>query len=599
MNREQRLKGLTSLLSFAAIVAAAAPLFFSSSAFADFPRADVAPPTAPTITTGWGASPFAQLPELEAPGALLYSIGSPTPEEQLYLEYINRARANPRAEGIRLAITTDAHVLSSYQYFGVNLVLFQAQLAVLPSLPPLSMNATLTTVARAHTQDMYTNHYQGHNGTDGSTPGSRIIGSGYTGNAGYSYGESVYSYAFSVFYGHAGFEVDWGGSPATGGMQFPPGHRENTHGAFRDIGIGVVLGSNQGVGPQLVTQDFGMRSDSKPLITGVVYQDRNANGFYDLGEGMGGVTVTVTGSSYYAVSASSGGYSVPVPANGTYAVTFSGAQVPSAQRTAVVTGGNNVKLDYLPTPTTARGDFNGDGNPDYLLFHSAARVTAIWNLRGSSLLGSVYGPPLPAGWAIACVADMNLDRKPDYILFNATTRRTAIWYLNNAALASTAYGPTLPVGWTLVAAADMNHDTHPDFVLFNPTTRQTATWYLNNATYLGGLSGQVLPPNWTLTDVLDFNGDGKPDLLIANSATRQTALWYLNGMTYTGGAFSPTLPPGWALMGAADFNSDGKPDFVLQHTITRQTAFWYLHGTILSGSTFAPTVPVGYSLASP
>ena len=37
----------------------------------------------------------------------LYSFGQPTDEDQLYLELINRARANPTAEGLRLATSTD------------------------------------------------------------------------------------------------------------------------------------------------------------------------------------------------------------------------------------------------------------------------------------------------------------------------------------------------------------------------------------------------------------------------------------------------------------------------------------------------------------
>lgn len=79
----------------------------------------VAPPRAPEIVAvgasslpGSGVGSAATAPQL-------YSIGSPTKEEQLYLELINRARANPAAEGIRLAGTTEADVLSSYTYFGV------------------------------------------------------------------------------------------------------------------------------------------------------------------------------------------------------------------------------------------------------------------------------------------------------------------------------------------------------------------------------------------------------------------------------------------------------------------------------------------------
>jgi hypothetical protein len=48
-------------------------------------------------------------------------------------------------------------------------------------------------------------------------------------------------------------------------------------------------------------------------------------------------------------------------------------------------------------------------------------------------------------------ADFNGDGKPDYLLYSSGTRQTAIWYLNNSVLVSGAFGPTLPIGWSLVA----------------------------------------------------------------------------------------------------------------------------------------------------
>jgi uncharacterized protein YkwD len=324
-------------------------------AFATIVRAQVAPPPAPPVVS---AAPFS-IEATESTTAQLYSIGDPTNEEQYYLELINRARANPTAEGVLLATTTDSNVLSAYSAFGVNLVLMQTQFALIPPAPPLSMNATLTTAARAHSQNMLQNNYQGHSGPDGSLT-TRL--QSYTAGAnGWSIGENVYAYSKSVWYGHAGFEVDWGGTAATGGMQSPPGHRQNIHSAtFREAGIGVVLGSNGGsggVGPQLVTQDFGMVGGLPAFVTGVVYRDLNSNGSYDPGEGLGGVTVTVSNTNSYAVTASSGGYSVPVSGSGNYTVTFSGGSVPMNQRSVSVSNGQNVKSDYIvtgsvtPTPT--------------------------------------------------------------------------------------------------------------------------------------------------------------------------------------------------------------------------------------------------------
>jgi Cysteine-rich secretory protein family len=332
-------------------------------------RAQVAPPPAPPMVQG-GAPFSAESPTV--PTTQLYSIGDPTNEEQYYLELINRARANPTAEGIRLALTTDSNVLAAYNAFGVNLVLMQAQFALIPPAPPLSMNSTLTTAARAHSQNMLQNNYQGHTGPDGSLT-TRLAG--YTAGAnGWSVGENVYAYSKSVWYGHAGFEVDWGGSAVTGGMQSPPGHRQNIHSTnFREVGVGVVLGSSGGsggVGPQLVTQDFGTVGGLVPFVTGVVYRDLNNNGFYDPGEGLGGVTVTIANVNSYAVTASSGGYSVPVPGGGNYVVTFSGGSAPTTQKNVGVFNGQNTKADYIvtgsappPTPTPTATPTGSAGPP--------------------------------------------------------------------------------------------------------------------------------------------------------------------------------------------------------------------------------------------
>lgn len=150
---------------------------------------------------------------------------------------INRARANPAAEGLRLQAATDPEVLSNYAYFQVNLALMASQLAALAPAPPLAFNIKLLASARGHSADMFTNAFQGHTGTDGRGLSERATAQGY---AWQRLGENVFAYAESVVQGHAGFEVDWGGSAATGGMQSPPGHRNNIHDArFREIGVGV------------------------------------------------------------------------------------------------------------------------------------------------------------------------------------------------------------------------------------------------------------------------------------------------------------------------------------------------------------------------
>ena len=105
----------------------------------------------------------------------------------------------------------------------------------------------------------------------------------------------------------------------------------------------------------------------------------------------------------------------------------------------------------------------------------------------TDLSGSVFKIVSSAGWSVVGVADFNGGGHPDYLLFNSSTRQTAIWYLNNNVFSFGLYGPTLPVGWSVVEVADFNGDGHPDYLLFNSSTRQTAIWYLNNNVVTSGL----------------------------------------------------------------------------------------------------------------
>ena len=55
-----------------------------------------------------------------------------------------------------------------------------------------------------------------------------------------------------------------------------------------------------------------------------------------LGEGVGGVNVSVSGTATQAVTARSGGYAVPVAGNGTYTVTFSGPGITTSSQQVTV-----------------------------------------------------------------------------------------------------------------------------------------------------------------------------------------------------------------------------------------------------------------------
>jgi hypothetical protein len=301
-------------------------------------------------------------PKTAQTAASFYSIGNPTDEEQLFLELVNRARANPAQEGLLLSNSTDPDILRYVSFFNVNLDAFVLAMSKIPPAQPLAMNAALTAAARVHSQDMFNNTYQEHiSPIDGTNPYDRAVAEGYPQDA-FAVAENIYVQAQSVLHGHTGFEIDWGNdAAAVNGMQNPPHHRETIHSpGLREVGMGVLLGEksalpgedHQDVGPVLITQDFGQaqQADQHPFITGVAYFDFNGNGQYDLGEGLGGVKVTAEGSDIASITADAGGYAIPVTPNRTYRVTFSASGIESKGFDAIVAT-NNVKIDFKPLYT--------------------------------------------------------------------------------------------------------------------------------------------------------------------------------------------------------------------------------------------------------
>ncbi|MGI8604820.1 MAG: hypothetical protein ACR2OZ_17765 [Verrucomicrobiales bacterium] len=290
-----------------------------------------------------------------------YDFGNPSATEQYFIELINAARSSPAGEAQRLSDSIDPakpgwemdwDIRDAMTGFGVATSVMVQQISALPTAPPLAPNAKLMAVARSHTQWMWTNKAEEHWEVPGMGDAAEIVrrisGVGYAFSA---LGENIYAYGLSLNYAHAGFEVDWGGPSF--GMQNPPYHRVNNHsGDYRELGVGILLGYNGSgasqVGPVVGTVNFGQQPASPAFVTGVAYYDLNANGFYDVHEGISGLRVDVTGAAHSAVTAPGGGFVVPVPAlNGPRSVLISGLNAELRTECTIIDG-KNVGLKYVP-----------------------------------------------------------------------------------------------------------------------------------------------------------------------------------------------------------------------------------------------------------
>jgi hypothetical protein len=305
-----------------------------------------------------------------------WDIGAPTAQEQLVLEYINRARGDSLGDIARLSNEDDIGIDAAYVQFGVDLTAFANQFAgtdfgpgaqqtgndnpIPVSMPPLAPNPKLLEAARLHTEDMFNNQFQGHSSSSSpvspNEPGDQIAQR--VAKQGYdwiSVAENVSSFSSNLWESHAAFVVDWGTSGTTGltykGMQDPAGHRNNIFGDnFREIGVAVIEGTNGIVGPILVTHAFATeQTRDQPFVTGVAYHDFDGDGFYSAGEGVGGITCTSAGSVYHCETPASGGYALPLQEDGSFTL---GVELPDGSTRSIPFGiqdMENRKVDVVLT----------------------------------------------------------------------------------------------------------------------------------------------------------------------------------------------------------------------------------------------------------
>jgi Cysteine-rich secretory protein family len=270
--------------------------------------------------------------EISATPSALELVKQPSAQEVLVMELVNRARANPEAEAVRYGI-------------GLNDGISGTAISAAPK-PPLAHNLVLMDAARAHSQWMLDADIFSHTGINSSTPHTRMSAAGYLFTGSWMSGENI----------------AWGGTTAASinltsyalqhhaGLFKSPGHRLNILEAnFRELGIGQQQGAFVSDGTSylasILTQNFA-RSGENYYVTGVIYNDLNGNAFYDVGEGLSGINISLNGATYPAYA--SGAYTIPV-VNGSYNLAITGAALGAATYHTLHINNANVKLDLVLT----------------------------------------------------------------------------------------------------------------------------------------------------------------------------------------------------------------------------------------------------------
>ena len=257
----------------------------------------------------------------------------PSAEEQLFIYLLNKARHNPPAYGKSIGLDLDK----------------------VEPRPPLAVNKELTSSARFRAEDLSARNYFSHVDPDGIGPNWHALESGYALGRQYARDKKANNIeSLQAGCRQAGdilsnLVIDRGVSSL--------GHRKHLlsmddfYAQAREVGVGCFVPADGISGDKKARHYNGYfaahtaRTDSTDVfVTGVVYDDKNGNGLYDSGEGLGGVTVNCGVQS--TTSMEQGGFSLPVKAGPIITGCQKGAFKGQA-KAQVIMDKSNVHIEFI------------------------------------------------------------------------------------------------------------------------------------------------------------------------------------------------------------------------------------------------------------
>jgi hypothetical protein len=250
-----------------------------------------------------------------------------TPAEQLFVYELNRARHDPAAYATQAGL-------------GVNFS------AIAPS-QPLAVNNDLFESSEFHATEMATFDYLAHqSAVTGDFPNKMARDAGYALPAAWpnaaNYIEAYSAGSASAITTLNNLLIDAANNPPAYRyllLSMLAGYKP-----YSEIGVGYAFNAASTFDSYWVVHT-AYRSSPQIFVTGVVYQDVNQNGLYDLNEGLAGVSLN-NGSTIVTTNAQ-GGYAMPISGLAPMVITCSGGAFLGAGVATLSATNQNIEVDFV------------------------------------------------------------------------------------------------------------------------------------------------------------------------------------------------------------------------------------------------------------
>lgn len=267
---------------------------------------------------------------------------TPTSDEQLFVYLLNKIRHDPQAYDDEADLGGILDGVAARQ--------------------PLAVNADLFDSSRFHAVEMADNNYFGHQSqVTGDWPNKMAEDQGYDLPFYFDLdANNIESIAAGNAYGNPADVIELlivdAGVPSLGHRKHLLGI-DDFYAQAQEIGIGHGFNLSS-LYDHYWAAHITFSDEDDLFLTGVVYQDSNANQAFSLNEGLAGVTVSIDGQPLQTQTNTAGGWSIQVPGPGTYTVQVSGGSFAGTASSTVVVGSDNREIDFISGLSIGIVDFN-------------------------------------------------------------------------------------------------------------------------------------------------------------------------------------------------------------------------------------------------
>ena len=217
--------------------------------------------------------------------------------------------------------------------------------------------------------------------------------------------------------------------------------------------------------------------------------------------------------------------------------------------------------DQISWELETTGDFDGDGDADWLWRHDSEGRWKVWQIQ-NGIRYQQYELPIfdiALNWSVVGAMDTDKDGDDDVVLFNGSTGEVQIWEMENNILKKT-HNVGSKSGFDVVRVGDFDADGDGDLLLHQQGLTQLRFWELENNALMQEILTSPTGLGFETRCTGDFDGDGDDDILLLDDENQVKYFEYENFVRQQ--QHFGAIQTNFSFYGCSDYDGDGNSDIL-------------------------------------